>query len=280
MNDQPHFKPKKYNMKTQKFKFFLLPVLLIVTLFVTSCLNQKKITYFQPKENAGDTIINNIIQKHTFSLKPGDIINVGVNSISPDANTMFNPFVVMQPVNYSYQQTNNLSPAIGYMVDKDGAISLPLVGKIVVSGLDTKEATDLITGKLEKYLVNPVVNVRMLNYNVSVMGEVNKPSVYTIPNERISLPEVLSLAGDLTIYARRNNVLVIRENNGKREFGRVDLTKRDLFDSPYYYLQPNDVVYVEPGKGKKTTTDRTIQLAPTIISGVSLLTVVLSIIYK
>ena len=267
-------------MKTQKIKFISLSALMIVTLLVSSCLNQKRITYFQPKEEAKDTNINNITQKQTFYLKPGNIINVGVNSISPDANTMFNPFVVMQPVYYTYQQTNNLNPAIGYMVDKDGAISLPLVGKIVVSGLDTKEATDLITEKLEKYLVNPVVNVRMLNYNVSVMGEVNKPSVYTIPNERISLPEVLSLAGDLTIYARRNNVLVIRENNGKREFGRVDLTKRDLFDSPYYYLQPNDVVYVEPGKGKKTTTDRTIQLAPTIISGVSLLTVVLSIIYK
>jgi polysaccharide export outer membrane protein len=267
-------------MKTQKIKFISLSALMIVTLLVSSCLNQKRITYFQPKEEAKDTNINNITQKQTFYLKPGNIINVGVNSISPDANTMFNPFVVMQPVYYTYQQTNNLNPAIGYMVDKDGAISLPLVGKIVVAGLDTKEATDLITEKLEKYLVNPVVNVRMLNYNVSVMGEVNRPSVYTIPNERISLPEVLSLAGDLTIYARRNNVLVIRENNGKREFGRVDLTKRDLFDSPYYYLQPNDVVYVEPGKGKKTTTDRTIQLAPTIISGVSLLTVILSIIYK
>lgn len=267
-------------MKTQNFKFIFLSSLIIVTLFVSSCLNQKRITYFQPKEEARDVIINDIAQKHIFYLRPGNIINVGVNSISPDANTMFNPFLVMQPVYYTYQQTNNLTPAIGYLVDKDGAISLPLVGKIVVSGLDTKEATDLITEKLGKYLVNPVVNVRMLNYNVSVMGEVERPSVYTIPNERITLPEVLSLAGDLTIFARRNNVLVIRENNGKREFGRVDLTKRDLFDSPYYYLQPNDMVYVEPGKGKKTTTDRTIQLAPTIISGVSLLTVILSIIYK
>ncbi|HEY5591424.1 MAG TPA: polysaccharide biosynthesis/export family protein [Paludibacter sp.] len=267
-------------MKNRFPKHFLFFVPILLSLLVSSCLNQKKITYFQPKEEAKDTSIKNITQKQTFYLKPGNIINVGVNSISPDANTMFNPFVVMQPVYNTYQQTNNLNPAIGYMVDKDGAISLPLVGKIVVSGLDTKEATDLITEKLGKYLVNPIVNVRMLNYNVSVMGEVERPSVYTIPNERISLPEVLSLAGDLTIFARRDNVLVIRENNGKREFARVDLTKRDLFDSPYYYLQPNDVVYVEPGKGKKATTDRTIQLAPTILSGASLLTVLLSIIFK
>ena len=118
----------------------------------------------------------------------------------------------------------------------------------------------------------------MLNYSVSVMGEVEKPSVYTIPNERITLPELISLAGDLTIYARRDNILVIREIDGQREFGRVDLTKRDLFNSPYYYLQPNDVVYVEPGKGKKTTSERSVQLAPTIISGISLLAVILSVV--
>ncbi len=267
-------------MKNLIRKYFLIAVTMMVSLFLTSCLNQKKITYFQPKVGSLDTIMNSITQKRSFQLKPGNIINVGVNSISPDANTMFNPFLVMQPVNYTYQQTNNLNPAIGYMVDNDGSISLPLVGKVKVSGLNTKEVADLITGKLEKYLVNPVVNVRMLNYNVAVMGEVNKPSVYTIPNERITLPEVLSLAGDLTIYARRDNVLVIRENDGKRLFTRIDLTKRDFFDSPYYYLQPNDVVYVEPGKGRKLTTDKTVLLAPTLLSGASLLTVLLSIILK
>jgi polysaccharide biosynthesis/export protein len=267
-------------MKNHIPKHIFLLLTIFLSVFASSCLNQKRITYFQPKEEARDVIINDIAQKHIFYLRPGNIINVGVNSISPDANTMFNPFVVMQPVNYVYQQTNNLNPAIGYMVDNDGAISLPLVGKIKVLGLNTKEVADSITEKLQKYLVNPVVNVRMLNYNVSVMGEVNKPSVYTIPNERITLPEVLSLAGDLTIFARRDNVLVIRETDGKREFARVDLTKRDLFDSPYYYLQPNDVVYVEPGKGKKITTDKTVQLAPTILSGVSLLTVLLSLIFK
>jgi polysaccharide export outer membrane protein len=267
-------------MKTRIIKHFLLTVSLIVCFFSTSCINQKKITYFQTTQSARDITKSEITQKHTFCLKPGNIINVGVSSISPDANTMFNPFTIMQPTTYMFQQTNNLNPAIGYMIDSEGAISLPMVGKIMVSGLNTKQAGDLIVEKLEKYLVNPVVNVRMLNYSVSVMGEVEKPSVYTIPNERITLPELISLAGDLTIYARRDNILVIREIDGQREFGRVNLTKRDLFNSPYYYLQPNDVVYVEPGKGKKTTSERSVQLAPTIISGISLLSVILSIIYK
>jgi polysaccharide export outer membrane protein len=186
---------------------------------------------------------------------------------------MFNPYYIMQQIPNQNSQTNNISPAIGYMIDVDGAISLPMIGKIVVSGLSTKEASEQIVQKLEKYLINPTVNIRMLNYSVSVLGEVARPSVYNIPNERATIPEVLSLAGDLTIYAKRNNVLVIREKDGKREFARVDLTNRNVFNSPYYYLQPNDVVYVEPGKGKTTSTSRTVQLAPTIISALSLIVV-------
>ena len=264
-------------MSKKIFKNCFLYFSIALLFFATSCINQKQITYFQPKEGAIDTLKTVITQKYTLLLKPGNIISVGVSSISPEANVMFNPYSIMQPMMNT--QTNNLL-AIGYMVDDDGAISLPMIGKVKVSELNTKQAGDAIVQKLEEYLVNPTVNVRMLNYSVSVMGEVAKPSVYVIPNERITLPEVLSLAGDLTIFARRDNVLVIRESEGIREFARVDLSKRDLFNSPYYYLQPNDLVYVEPGKGKKTTTDRAIQLAPTIISGISLFTVLLSIIFK
>lgn len=267
-------------MNNKIYKHFLLSAIVGLFLLATSCINQKQITYFQPVAVTGDTVTNEIHQKYTLLLKPGNIISVGVSSISPEANTMFNPYYLMQPLVNQNPQTNNLAPAIGYLIDDNGAISLPMAGKVIVAGLNTNQAGDLIVQKLEKYLINPTVNVRMLNYCVSVMGEVTKPSVYTIPNERITLPEVLSLAGDLTIFARRDNVLVIREVDGKREFARVDLTKRDVFNSPYYYLHPNDVVYVEPGKGKKTTTDRAVQLAPTIISGVSLLTVLLSIIFK
>jgi polysaccharide export outer membrane protein len=268
-------------MTNKIYKYFLLSAIIGLFLLATSCLNQKQITYFQPATVTSDTVTSDMHQKYTLLLKPGNIISVGVSSISPEANAMFNPyFMLQQGSTQTTSRTNNIPPAIGYMIDEKGAISLPMVGKVTVAGLNTNEAGDLIVQKLEKYLINPTVNVRMLNYCVSVMGEVAQPAVYTIPNERITLPEVLSLAGDLTIYARRDNVLVIRETDGKREFARVDLTKRDVFNSPYYYLHPNDVVYVEPGKGKKTTTDRVIQLTPTVISSISLLTVLLSIIFK
>jgi polysaccharide export outer membrane protein len=254
-------------------KQFLLSAMIVISVFFTSCVSQKTITYFQPTNENSDTLLSNFLPKYTLHLMPGNIINVGVSSISPESNTMFNPYMIMQQISNQNSQTNNLTPAIGYMIDDEGAISLPLIGKVTVAGLSTKEASEQITQKLEKYLINPTVNVRMLNYSVSVLGEVTRPSVYNIPNERVTLPEVLSLAGDLTIYAKRDNILIIREKNGKRQFGRVDLTNRNIFNSPYYYLQPNDVVYVEPGKGKTTSSDRTVQLAPTMISGLSLIVV-------
>jgi polysaccharide export outer membrane protein len=257
-------------MTNNRVKHFLLFATIAITLFATSCVDQKQISYFQPATEKSDIEKADAIQKAALRLKAGDIISVGVSSISPESNTMFNPFLVMQQMSSQNVQPNTIVPAIGYMINDEGAISLPMVGKVEVAGLNTKEAGALIVQKLDKYLINPIVNVRMLNYSISVLGEVARPSVYNVPNERITLPEAISLAGDLTIYAKRDNILVIREVAGKREFARIDLTKRDLFNSPYYYLQPNDVIYVEPGKNKAATTNRTLVYAPTIISALSL----------
>jgi polysaccharide export outer membrane protein len=255
----------------------LIPVLLFLTcgMFLNSCVSTKDVTYFQalPEEDISQVDIGN---KYIVKIQPGDILSVTVSSLSPEASAMFNPYLVEQSRNIQNTQTNNLLPVYGYLIDEEGMIKLPLIGKLKVGNLSTKEATDLITEKLDKYLQEPTVNLRIQNFRVSVMGEVVKPSVYTVPNEKITLPEALSLAGDLTIYGKRNNIMVIRETNEKREFARVDLTKRDLFTSPYYYLHPNDVVYVEPTKGKVTSSDRTIQLAPIIMSGISILTLIIT----
>ncbi|POY34897.1 sugar transporter [Solitalea longa] len=261
----------------------LLPVLLgwAILAVLTGCVNQKQVTYFQPSDANSDITKLAINNKYITTIQAGDILAVMVSSLSPEASAMFNPFPV-QTVTTSQQTTQSTAgaPAMGYLVDEEGYISLPLAGKIKVDGLSTKAAGDLLTQKLNKFLVDPTVNVRILNYKISVMGEVNRPSVYTIPNEKITLPEALSLAGDLTIYGKRNNVLVIRENNGQREFGRVDLTQRDLFNSPYYYLRSNDIVYIEPTSGRITSSDRAVQLAPVIISSLSLITVIFATFMK
>jgi polysaccharide export outer membrane protein len=164
----------------------------------------------------------------------------------------------------------------GYLVNPDGTLELPLIGKVPVGGLTTAQVADRIREKLKEYLKEPTVNIRNQNFRVSVMGEVARPSLFTIPNEKITMLEALSLAGDITIYGRRDNVLLIREVNGLRTFTRIDLTNRDLFRSPYFYLRPNDVIYVEPGRARVASADRTYQLLPIALSALSFLAIIFS----
>jgi polysaccharide biosynthesis/export protein len=247
-----------------------LLMLVFIALF-SSCVSQKDVTYFQPFDKATDLQQIELPNKYINYLQSGDILSIVVNSLSPEATAMFNPYADFQVTRNQTAQSNSPQPATGYLVDEEGNIALPLVGKIKVAGLSTKEATDVISKKLEHFLVSPTVNVRIINFKISILGEVVRPSVYTIPNERITLPEAISLAGDLTIFGKRNNILIVREIDGKREFGRVSLNSRELFTSPFYYLRSNDVIYVEPVKGRITTSDRAIQLAPIFISTLSIL---------
>ncbi|MDB5121017.1 MAG: sugar transporter [Sphingobacteriales bacterium] len=262
-----------------KKSLFIL-ALIIGTFSISSCVSKKDVVYFQPNSLGEDLQKIDMITNYVPKLQNGDILSIMVSSLSPEASAMFNPYLAAQLGSAMPSQTNNLTPVFGYLIDEEGFITLPLVGKLKVSGLTTKEATHSITAQLDKYLQQPTVNVRILNFRVSILGEVARPSVYTIPNEKITLPEALGLAGDLTIYGQRNNVLIVRETEGKREFSRIDLTKRDLFNSPYYYLHANDVIYVEATKGKVTSTDRTVQIAPIILSGLSLLTVIIINVFK
>jgi len=263
-----------------RYNFFKLLIIFIGFTFLliqTSCVSQKKITYFQNEAN--DIQTTEISKAYIAKIQAGDIISVAVSSLSPEASAMFNPYQTMG-TGQTINPTNTIPQVPGYLVNEEGCIILPLVGKVQLSGLTTKESTELITEKLEKYLQQPTVNIRILNFKISVMGEVLKPSVYTIANEKITIPEALSLAGDLTIFGKRENVLLIRETDGKREFARIDLTQRDLFNSPYYYLRANDVLYVEPSRGKVTSTERVVQLGPIVISGMTLLIVLSNILLR
>ena len=256
--------------------FYLKPLsfVLLFTFFCSSCVSRKNVSYFQAESENAESQSVETAPVYVANIKRGDILQIIVSSLSPEASVMFNPYAAM--MGSSENSSNSLPPANGYLVDEDGNITLPLVGKVQLAGLSTGKATVLITQKLDKFLQQPTASLRILNYNISVMGEVSRPSVYTIPNERITLPEALSLAGDLTIFGKRKNIMVIREVNGKREFGRVDLTRRDLFSSPYYYLHSNDVVYVEANTGKFTSSDKTAQLLPIVISVISVVGIFLT----
>lgn len=252
----------------------------MVCSLMSACVSTKKITYFQPVSPDLDETISKIEETYTPLIKEGDILSITVSSLNKEANEMFNP--VAQILNYTTQSVGTIAPnpILGYMVDAAGNISLPMLGNVQVKGLTSKELSVKLTAQLQQYLESPTVMVRIANYTVSVLGEVARPAVYTLPNEQITLPEALALAGDLTIYGKRKNILIIREFEGTRQFARIDLTNRDVFNSPFYYLRSGDVVYVEATSGKLTSTDRTYQLAPIIINSLTLAVLIITTFLK
>jgi polysaccharide export outer membrane protein len=204
-------------------------------------------------------------------IQADDILAITVSSLSEESNIIFN-FPNINPITTTSFPGGIGGGAknqpLGYLVDPAGNIEMPLIGKAKIIGLTLEESGTLIKEKLEKFLKEPTVNVRLLNHKFTVIGEVNKPGVYNLLDNHTTLPEVIGMAGDLTIYGRRDNLMIIRITNGKREVVKIDLTKRDFLDSSYYYIQNGDMVYVETMKGKITSTDRTIQLIP-IVTGVA-----------
>ncbi|GGM86243.1 polysaccharide biosynthesis protein [Dyadobacter beijingensis] len=248
---------------------YFLHSLVLGFLFISgfsSCISNKSIVYFQ-----GDSlryIAQDVTQKYTPVIQPNDILSIVVGSLNAEANEIFNTPNTFTTATTNYSTTGGgarVQP-LGYLVDSDGSIEMPMVGRVKIGGLRTIDAADTIRTRLLSFLKEPSVIVRNLNFKVSVLGEVARPSVYVIPDEKITLPEVLSLAGDLTIYGKRENVMLIREENGKREYARIDLTTREVLNSPYYYLHKNDIIYVEPIKTKINATDRNVQLVPIITS--------------
>jgi polysaccharide export outer membrane protein len=241
--------------------------------FLYSCVSTKNITYFQGKGSI-DTIrytTLSAIKPMIPKIQADDILAITVSSLSEESNIIFN-FPNINPITTTSFPGGIGGGAknqpLGYLVDPAGNIEMPLIGKAKIIGLTLEESGTLIKEKLEKFLKEPTVNVRLLNHKFTVIGEVNKPGVYNLLDNHTTLPEVIGMAGDLTIYGRRDNLMIIRITNGKREVVKIDLTKRDFLDSSYYYIQNGDMVYVETMKGKITSTDRTIQLIP-IVTGVA-----------
>jgi polysaccharide export outer membrane protein len=164
---------------------------------------------------------------------------------------------------------------IGYMVDLNGNINLPFLGQVKVAGLNTTNLTEQLQNSLSNILKKPIVNIRIINFKISVLGDVAHPDVFTVQNERITVPEALSLAGDLNITAIRQ-IFLIREINGKREYIPIDLNTKKLFDSPYYYLKNHDVLYVTPNRSKISNNNTAgFQRVSLIISALSVLALVL-----
>lgn len=253
----------------------LVCAVLLYILSFSSCTSTKNVTYFYGmKDGAVATptpIPESIIQKN-------DILSITVSSLNPEASALFNASngTATAAGSAGGGSASGGAAAVGYLVSPEGTIQFPLLGAIKAEGLTKNQLKEYISKTLSdrKLLVDPIITIRFQNFRVTVLGEVNHPSVVSVPNEKLSLLEALGLAGDLTIYAERKNVMIIREQNEQKIIKRINLNSEELFSSPYYYLQSNDIVYVEPNKVKVASASRSMQWLPIVISGLSLAVIV------
>jgi polysaccharide export outer membrane protein len=248
-----------------------------IVLFATSCTSTKNIAYLSEIPDASYKSNLGVVEA---PIQSNDVLSIYISSLDAEASAIFNANNTF--VSRSTTATGASTQSAGYLVNTDGNIQLPILGNIKAAGLTKTELKQFITKTLlaKKLLIDPVVDIRYLNFEVTVLGEVAKPTVITVPSERISLVKALGLAGDLTIYGKRTNVLLIRELDGKRITRHINLNSSDFITSPYYYLQPNDVIYVEPNKAKVASAGRTQQLLPIILTGLSATIIVLDRLIK
>lgn len=246
------------------------PLAFVLLLGLSSCVSTKQFVYFQEAGVGIDTV--RVAADFIPLIKSADVLSVQINSLNPEKSMIFNPYS-MANANASMNAgaTASIPAPVGYVVSTSGEITIPLLGPVKVAGLAVEQAAQVIAEKLTRFLKEPTVDVRNLNFRISVLGEVARPALFSVPNSQITIIEALGLAGDVTITGRRDNILVIREVNKVKTFARLDLTRRDLFRSPYYYLHPNDIVYVEPGKFRIASSDRFYQVFPIVLSTVSIL---------
>lgn len=253
-------------------KHGFLPVLaaVLAAFFLSSCGSKtyKNITYLQDAQK--DTVMA-MKSEVGILVQPKDMISIVVSSRNPELSAMFNLTNVSYQAGAETSTTGSYNRILGYSVDSEGFIDFPIVGKINVAGLTRWQVADKVKEALvsRNLLKDPVVSVEFLNFKISVMGEVAHPGTYTITGDKITLLEALSLAGDLTIFGRRDRVSVVRELNGQRNIFVVDIRSVDMFNSPAYYLQQNDVVFVEPNKvraGQSTINENSLRSASFWIS--------------
>lgn len=251
----------------------LMPIMIILCHILNqSCTTTRYSTYFN---NAKDTTLMEIQPDREYIIKSNDILSISVSSLNQEASSIFNSTNSFAISSSTVAGTHNQSS--GYLVDPEGFIYLPLLGKVRASGLTKDGLKQYITNEIleKKLLVDPVVSIRHLNYEVTIIGEVGHPTVITVPNEKISLLKALGLAGDITIYGRKDNVLLVREEQGEKMVRYIDLNSKDFFTSPYYYLKPNDIVYVEANRNKVANAGRLTPFLPAILSGLSVAILVL-----
>ncbi len=242
-------------------------LMLLAVVVLAGCTSYKQVPYLQSREalangTAADEVVFNVVNEqdtlYDARIQPKDLLTISVNTTDPQAAAPFN-LTTQTPINVaqSNQYTTSQPSLQQYLVNNDGEIDFPVVGRLKVGGLTKNEAENLIREHLKPYLrETPIVTVRMSNYKISVLGEVNRPGTFTISNEKVNIFEALAMAGDMTVHGIRGNVKLVREDSeGKRQVISLNLNEEDVIHSPYYQLQQNDIIYVTPNKTKARNAD-------------------------
>jgi polysaccharide export outer membrane protein len=250
---------------TMKIKLITSKMLLLFLTIgmLTSCSFKKQIVYLQAEKS---TNVPLELSKYEPLIQADDEITILVSAENPE---------VAAPYNLKLGNTANTSNSqISYLIDKEGTIDFPILGKIKLAGLTRIQAVDKIKTLLANDIKEPTVTLKIINFKVSVLGEVGSPGVKTIQSERLTLLDAISLSGDLTIYGKRNSIMIIREIEGVRTIEKIDITKRDFMNSPYYYLAHNDIIYVEPNKTRINSS----VVGPNISIIVSVLSLIITVL--
>lgn len=245
-----------------------IAVLSAVIISFSACNSAKQVAYFQ--DVADSVAIEKRVRNaayHEPVIHKGDILNIEVSTIDPNISG-----ISAVQTNKEEENGGAATQIKGYMVDKNGMVEIPILGKLAVEGLTTMEIKELVRTKALKYYKDPLVNVRIANFYITVLGEVKRPGLFVVGNEKINIIDAIGLAGDLTLGGKRGNVIVIREENGESVFTRVNLNSSDIVTSKYYYLQSGDKIYVEPLKSfakAGTSDERTTRLVSLMLAVVT-----------
>lgn len=242
-------------------RFSLAILVLISFQLFQSCNTEKKLSSLVYFNEPGDTTLSKVVQSVEPVIQPGDRLSIVVNALNP---------LSAVPYNLGSSSGGATPTAGGYIVESDGSIQFPQLGKIQVVGMKRKQLVDYLSKTLVKFVNDPIVTIEFLNFKITVLGEVGHQGTFSIPEGKVTLIDAIGLAGDLPFTARRDNITVIRERNGVREFGKVNLLSKNAFSSPYFVLQQNDLIYVEPTKDKVAASDqsfiRNFSIATSVLS--------------
>lgn len=256
-------------MKVQKQHFF---VWVVMGILLTSCASRKNIIYLQ-SSNSDSLSLSDMAPTYETVIQPDDVLLLMVSSENAEVAAPYN-LKSYTIVNASETGAIGREQIQSYIVNKQGQIDFPLLGMMQLGGLTKNQAITLLKDQLKEHVKDAVINLRILNYKVTVLGEVNKPGAIALPSERTTLLEALGMAGDLTIYGNRKNILLVRETNGVKSLNRLDITQSNFITSPFYYLAQNDVIYVEPNKTRINTS----VIGPNVTVGISIVSLLVTLI--